>query len=212
MRLGIFSRLLVCSSGVYSSLVQPGCGDQYVSNNETQLLQLPSNVNRGSMGLLKGCESVCKNVQENMNTGGWRITCAEERKRSHGEILGRACKIGLQSVLDRCLDTCVNLLSEQWVLEEWDLEYSSLDGCVHSCRQYPVPQGGKACFRGLTAGIGMINQAIDAFLEMGSISIGHSHRNLVVEKNENLRTAKSERAKLKFKKRGQGCRTCRSGR
>ncbi len=207
MRLELLCCLVACSFGVYSSLLQSGGKNRYTAN-ETQLPPLGTG-NSGATTLLEACETVCKNVQDKMNTGGWRLACAGERKRIHREILGQACKTGLQSVVDRCLNACAILLSEHWEIEEWNPGYGLLDGCANSRRQPPVPQGGNACLRGLKAGIKMINQAIDAFLEVDSI--GRSSRRLE-EENENWRSARSERSKLKFTKRGQGCRTCSSGR
>eukprot|EP01084_Bolivina_argentea_P056193 102884_1 len=180
MRLVVICYLVVCFSGVYSSLLQSGGKNQFIAN-ETQLPS-PDIGDSSAMALLEACELVCKNVQEKSNMGGWQLACAEERKRANGEILGRACKTGLQSVLDRCLNVCASSLSEHWELEEWNPGYGSLDGCANSNRQPPVPQGGKACLRGLKAGIKMVNQAIDTFLEVNSI--GHRYRSLE-EKNDN---------------------------
>ncbi len=207
MRLELLSCLVACSLGVYSSLLQSGGKNRYTAN-ATQLPPLGTG-NSGATTLLEACEIVCKNMQEKMNTGGWRLACAGERKRMHREILGQACKTGLQSVVDRCLDACAISMSEHWELEEWNPGYGLLDGCANSQRQPSVPQRGNACSRGLKAGIKMINQAIDVFLEVNSI--GPRSRRLE-EENEHQQTARSERSKLKFAKRGQGCRTCSSGR
>ncbi len=198
---------VVCLSGVYSSFLQSGGISEFVAN-ETQLPSRSIGDN-STIVVLETCELVCKNVQEKSNMGGWRLACAKEGKRANGEILWRACKTGLQSVVERCQNTCASSLSEHWELEGWNPGYGTLDGCASSSAQLSVPQARKACLRGLRAGIKMVNQAIDAFLEINSI--GHRHRSLE-EKNDNSWPARSdERSKLKFVKRGQGCKTCSAG-